>query len=255
MSEDSMLMCLIAFVLGYLVARMIRGDGLSVGGKENIECSKYNQMKGNCRSDPNCEYKNGKCIPFKCPTTTAEFIKKIADGGTPNFEDIKEGVCFDTTSNTIANAIHNQENCSKSKNKWCPFSSSLCPEPAPPPPPPSCPAGATAAPEARYCSDLVGWCQGPGGSGGVNGKYKHQVASRDACQAFCDAAPACVGYSYWDNSELCQVHGPGLDTDLGGWRALTHPATTISGANGASDWVCAAVAGHNDHDNPPVQDV
>ena len=32
MSEDSMLMCLIAFVLGYLVHRMMRGNGLSVGG-------------------------------------------------------------------------------------------------------------------------------------------------------------------------------------------------------------------------------
>ena len=32
MSEDSMLMCLIAFVLGFLVARMTRGNGLNVGG-------------------------------------------------------------------------------------------------------------------------------------------------------------------------------------------------------------------------------
>ena len=35
MSEDSMLKCLIAFVLGYLVARMMRGNGLSVGGQAN----------------------------------------------------------------------------------------------------------------------------------------------------------------------------------------------------------------------------
>lgn len=32
MKEDEMLMCLIAFVLGYLVARMMRGNGLMVGG-------------------------------------------------------------------------------------------------------------------------------------------------------------------------------------------------------------------------------
>jgi hypothetical protein len=32
MKEEEMLMCLIAFVLGYLVARMIRGNGLMVGG-------------------------------------------------------------------------------------------------------------------------------------------------------------------------------------------------------------------------------
>ena len=35
MKEDSMLMCLIAFVLGFLVQRMMRGNGLSVGGKYN----------------------------------------------------------------------------------------------------------------------------------------------------------------------------------------------------------------------------
>ena len=28
MTEDSMLMCLICFVLGYLVSRMMRGNGL-----------------------------------------------------------------------------------------------------------------------------------------------------------------------------------------------------------------------------------
>jgi hypothetical protein len=31
MSEDDMLKCLIAFVLGFLVAHMIRGNGLMVG--------------------------------------------------------------------------------------------------------------------------------------------------------------------------------------------------------------------------------
>jgi hypothetical protein len=35
MSEDSMLMCLIAFVLGYLVGRMMRGNGLRVGGQDD----------------------------------------------------------------------------------------------------------------------------------------------------------------------------------------------------------------------------
>ena len=38
MSEDSMLICLIAFVLGYLVARMMRGNGLSVGGQNEQSC-------------------------------------------------------------------------------------------------------------------------------------------------------------------------------------------------------------------------
>lgn len=34
MSEDFVLKCLIAFVLGYFVARMIRGNGFSIGGQE-----------------------------------------------------------------------------------------------------------------------------------------------------------------------------------------------------------------------------
>ncbi len=38
MKEDSMLMCLIAFVLGYLVARMMRGNGLMVGGTNSTDC-------------------------------------------------------------------------------------------------------------------------------------------------------------------------------------------------------------------------
>jgi hypothetical protein len=87
---------------------------------------------------------------------------------------------------------------------------------------------------------------GPGGRGDdVNGKRKSGV-TRDACQAFCDAAPACVGYTYGASDEFCAVYGPGLDTDLGGgWRALTHPATTIAGASGVSGYVCAAVAGRH----------
>lgn len=58
MKEDSMLMCLIAFVLGYLVARMMRGNGLNVGGEEikciinnnNVEklCEKNNLSNTEC---------------------------------------------------------------------------------------------------------------------------------------------------------------------------------------------------------------
>ena len=35
MKEDEMIMCLIAFVIGYLVARMMRGNGMSVGGQQD----------------------------------------------------------------------------------------------------------------------------------------------------------------------------------------------------------------------------
>jgi hypothetical protein len=113
-----------------------------------------------------------------------------------------------------------------------------------------CPAGGTRARGARYCSDLVGECQGPGGSTDqVNGKYKYPV-TRPACQAGCDANPACTGYSYAARVEYCYVYGPGLDTDLaGGWWDRTRLTTTIGGAsNGGSlgrGVVCAAVAGRN----------
>jgi hypothetical protein len=107
-----------------------------------------------------------------------------------------------------------------------------------------CPAGATAS--GTYCSDLVGRCAGPGGrSDYTNGKEK-DGGTRTACRAGCDANPACVGYTYHARYGLCRVHGPGLDTDLGGgWSAYTRPATTIGGANDDSDYVCAAVAGRN----------
>ena len=38
MSGIEMLKCLIAFVLGFLVSRMVRGNGLSVGGQNFIPC-------------------------------------------------------------------------------------------------------------------------------------------------------------------------------------------------------------------------
>jgi hypothetical protein len=148
-------------------------------------------------------------------------------------------------------------------NASCPTGTGVAttPEPEPEPEPlpaPRCPAGATAAPGARYCSDLVGACLGPGGSSviingsdWVNGKVKSGV-SRSACQAGCDAAPACVGYDYYASYERCYVYGPGLDTDLaGGWFAFTNPTTTIASADGNSIYVdyretiCVAVAGRN----------
>ena len=56
MSEDSMLKCLIAFVLGYLVARMMRGNGLSVGGdtKEYGKCTTADDCGGSGTSQCYC---------------------------------------------------------------------------------------------------------------------------------------------------------------------------------------------------------
>ena len=44
-------MCLIAFVLGYFISRMMRGNGLSVGG----ECKCPN---GTASDDPRCDNSN-----------------------------------------------------------------------------------------------------------------------------------------------------------------------------------------------------
>ena len=54
MSEDSMLMCLIAFVLGFLVARMMRGNGLMVGGQgQLIHCP---GGQNDCPDGKDCVY-------------------------------------------------------------------------------------------------------------------------------------------------------------------------------------------------------
>jgi hypothetical protein len=37
MSEDLMLKCVIAFVLGFLVHRMMRGNGMSIGGENKVK--------------------------------------------------------------------------------------------------------------------------------------------------------------------------------------------------------------------------
>eukprot|EP01047_Picozoa_sp_COSAG01_P029747 COSAG01_NODE_2050_length_8556_cov_63.294312_11_plen_577_part_00 len=115
----------------------------------------------------------------------------------------------------------------------------------------SCPVGATAGGwdgDAKYCSDLAGYCVGAGGiSDDVNAKVKLSAGlTRGDCQAACDATSACVGYAYDASYEHCYVYGPGLDRDLhSGWRAQSRQTTTIFGASDASGYVCAAVVGRN----------
>ena len=129
----------------------------------------------------------------------------------------------------------------------------------------SCPRGADPpTPGSRYCGPMIGvkapGCVGPEASKAgeyhgqeykdpINGKSRRGVATRTDCQAFCDAAPACVGY--WYISQQCNVFGAGLDRDISaGWTALTYPAITIGGGVGArgtdtDDRICVAVAGRN----------
>ena len=46
MSEDLVLKCLICFVLGYLVSRMMRGNGLMVGGFGGLSVSDWECKHG-----------------------------------------------------------------------------------------------------------------------------------------------------------------------------------------------------------------
>ena len=107
---------------------------------------------------------------------------------------------------------------------------------------------------SKYCSDLKGYCHGPGGDQDyINAKYKQEHITRAECQAKCDAALACVGYSYLQSSTAqCNVYGPGLDRDITpeerqqGWMADSDGTTTIAGASDQIPWfTCTAVAGRN----------
>ena len=61
MKEDEMLMCLIAFVIGYLVARMMRGNGLSVGGQDDDQLYPNIRCKDNPVENP-VYMPYGKCV-------------------------------------------------------------------------------------------------------------------------------------------------------------------------------------------------
>jgi hypothetical protein len=118
---------------------------------------------------------------------------------------------------------------------------------------------------------MIGVCGGAprdGSSNAVQGKARDHVATRVACQAFCDAALACVGYSYSAHDRRCYVHGRGVNilarnNPGDGWDQIDGNDNTIVGiatlaphsANygGGADtpcglwwhYVCVAVAGRN----------
>ena len=59
MSRDDMLKCLICFVLGFLVSRMMRGNGLSVGGK-NFEKQDRKRENRRNKQDQKREHRRDK---------------------------------------------------------------------------------------------------------------------------------------------------------------------------------------------------
>ena len=113
MSEDQILKCLIAFVLGYLVARMMRGNGLSVGGitkdyeqYEQYGINEHDILFGftekDIRFNPNCS--NIYCIygtlleegkkPSACEQKENKSVCDYCFGDT--FKEEKEGGMFCT---------------------------------------------------------------------------------------------------------------------------------------------------------------
>ena len=64
MKEDGMLMCLIAFVLGYLVARMMRGNGFTL--ENDYECIQCYTEFFKCGNKNHCKNDFNKCTGKKC---------------------------------------------------------------------------------------------------------------------------------------------------------------------------------------------
>ena len=89
MSEDQMLKCLIAFVLGFLVGRMMRGNGLSVGGKD-----KPKNDDNICLSNDDCDSFE-ECFFFSCKPKGFEKSQclTILDGLNTDNKQIKNYIC------------------------------------------------------------------------------------------------------------------------------------------------------------------
>ena len=82
MKKDKILLCLLAFLLGFTVFCMIRRDGLIVGGEEKIDdnfftdCYDYLQFWDQDTKD----IAKGLCKPFICDKTSDKLIDSIKSG-------------------------------------------------------------------------------------------------------------------------------------------------------------------------------
>ena len=81
MSQDQILKCLIAFVLGFLVARMFRGNGLSVGGatEDDVNCLDKVPIPPGCIASRCTKWNEGRFCKNAVPT------RNIAVKTTPSF--------------------------------------------------------------------------------------------------------------------------------------------------------------------------
>ena len=98
MSEDLMLKCLIAFVLGYLVARMMRGNGLDFGDEIILD--------NNCKFVPEnikdfCNDENRKITePDKCVSGLMK-LKDTCIKGEEADANPDDGICLNTHQNDL----------------------------------------------------------------------------------------------------------------------------------------------------------
>tara|TARA_Y100000389_G_C17233264_1_gene399239 strand:- start:20 stop:547 length:528 start_codon:yes stop_codon:yes gene_type:complete len=117
MSQDKILKCLIAFVLGYFVARMMRGNGMSVGGDKVIDLTNNDNIKHIIRD------------------TSLKNLEKLLPNKTNDIERIRLGIkdhCYTNKVTDIKNVI----NCNRKKLKndcknddnceWVPKKKAIC---------------------------------------------------------------------------------------------------------------------------------
>ena len=192
MSEDSMLKCLIFFVLGFLVARMMRGNGLMVGGKDNVERALDQEIRDHL------EYPNNKVLLG----IDREKVK---------YEKHKQ-------RRRRRQKKQNEQNERQHRKQDLLRSESVCP------------ADSIPSEDGEYCTSMPGYCVGKDPL--LKGKYMTGLANEDKCKNYCSVNPSCEGYTwspsrpYIDDqhaalSSYCYQYGQGIADGLPGIEDFT----------------------------------
>jgi hypothetical protein len=127
METDLILMCIIALVLGYLVSRMTRGNGLMVGGQSggscpandpSLNCSvgkKKMCVKSNISSSPVADRLNEQ---FECNLEHTDVSRSVVD----NYITNTPGCSRDdnTRANVLAYLMNNRNVCGAGCDLRCP---------------------------------------------------------------------------------------------------------------------------------------
>jgi hypothetical protein len=117
MSEDDMLKCLIAFVLGFLVSRMMRGNGLSVGGN-NLTREDFTIMRNDLIESKKGHHSGSKYVK-KINKEIFKIDKKLLRLDKKN-EDINSGASHpdppDNCTSSFFNPLDESYWCD---DNWC----------------------------------------------------------------------------------------------------------------------------------------